>query len=315
MGYITEHSPYNYAYERGYKMKLTDMLYKYHERTTALKSSGTTRFELGHIVSLQKCFDALNLVESNQLTLDAAYRIIRWYREHTSNSNNSINKRIAHLKRVLRFFEIRSSFIDVEFLKKDTLPYMRFRDNELKTIYKCVDLSTNSHRATKNTILYKLLVYMLLDTGLRIGELLEVKRDNVDIVNRVILLEHTKNGKKEPIPFSSFSSELLTEVLSLNYHDKWLFWNTLKDRKLNYTIDVRNYMRHLKEKTGIDRLHPHRFRKSYGTMIYQETKDIRLVQKLLRHSRASTTELYIQEGIDEVHQRYQDAAIVFGKVR
>lgn len=291
------------------------MLTAYYKRTLAIKSKGTARFELGNNVSLNKCLSDLKIINTDQLTLDSGYLIIRWYRDNTNNSNNSINKRIAYLKRVLKFNNIKTTFYDVEFLKKDTTPYMRFRDNELKIIFKAVDLSMETYRRTKNTIFYKLMIYMLLDTGLRISELLDIRIYNIDLVNNVIFLEHTKNGKKEPIPFSSFSKEILTEVIQLKYHDTWLFWNALKNRKLTYQKDVRNYMRHLKEKTGLDRLHAHRFRKSYGTMIYQETKDIRLVQKLLRHSRASTTELYIQEGIDEVHQRYREAAKVFETIK
>jgi len=287
------------------------MLKKYHQRSMAIKSRGTIHSEEGHVISLERCLRALNFYEPSDLSEDAGYRMISWYRENTNNSNNSINKRMAHLKRVLRYFKIETTFYNLTFLKKDTLPYRRFQDNELKRIFKFIDLSMESPAATPNTILYKLLVYMLLDTGLRISELLDVKIPNIDLDNQIIFLEHTKNGKKEPIPFSSFSDDLIRQVISLRYDDVYLFWNHLKDRQMNYMNDVRNFMRRLKEKTGIDRLHPHRFRKSYGTMIYKETKDIRLVQKLLRHAEISTTEIYISEGIEEVHHRYHEASKIF----
>ena len=294
-------------------MNLFEMLTKYHQRSMAIKSRGTIHSEDGHIISLERCLKALFLNEPSDLSEDTGYRMISWYRDNTKNSNNSINKRIAHLKRVLHYFKVETSFYKTSFLKKDTLPYQRFQDNDLKKIFTFVDLSMESSAATSNTILYKLMIYMLLDTGLRISELLDLKTPNIDLKNQVILLEHTKNGKKELIPFSSFSSDIIQEVIQLNYDDHILFWNQLKNRPMNYKNDVRNYMRRLKEKTGLDRLHPHRFRKTYGTMIYRETKDIRLVQKLLRHAEISTTEIYISEGIDEVHQRYHDAAKVFSQ--
>lgn len=296
-------------------MNIKDCLFKYHKRTQALKSDGTIKFEEGHIVSLIKCFEKLGIESTSDITLESAYSIINWYRKHTSNSNNSINKRLAHLKRVLKYFKIDTTFYNVEYLKKDTNPYQRFQNNEIKIIFKAIDLSMESPNATKNTILYKLMVYMLLDTGLRISELLEIKVKNIDLINQVIFLEHTKNGKKEAIPFSDFSSKILSDVIDLKYDEEWLFYNVLKDRKINYQSDVRNFMRRLEDKTGLDNIHPHRFRKSYGTLIYQETQDIRLVQRLLRHSRTSTTELYIQEGIEEIHQRYHDAASIFKKVK
>lgn len=295
-------------------MNIIEGLHRYHQRTTALKSKGTIKFEHGHIISLSKCFTALGIVSTSDITLESAYQIINWYRKHTNNSNNSINKRIAHLKRVLKYFKIETTFYEVEYLKKDTNPYQRFQANELKIIFKAIDMYIESPNKTKNSKLYQLMVYMLLDTGLRISELLEIKIHNIDLVNQVIFLEHTKNGKKEPIPFSSFSSNLISDVIDLKYHEEWLFYNVLKDRKINYQNDVRNFMRRFQDKTNLN-IHPHRFRKSYGTLIYQETQDIRLVQKLLRHSRTSTTELYIQEGIEETHRRYHDAASVFNNVK
>lgn len=295
-------------------MNIIEGLHRYHQRTTALKSKGTIKFEHGHIISLSKCFTALGIVSTSDITLESAYQIINWYRKYTNNSNNSINKRIAHLKRVLKYFKIETTFYEVEYLKKDTNPYQRFQANELKIIFKAIDMYIESPNKTKNSKLYQLMVYMLLDTGLRISELLEIKIQNIDLVNQVIFLEHTKNGKKEPIPFSNFSSKLISEVIDLKYHEEWLFYNVLKDRKINYQNDVRNFMRRFRDKTNLN-IHPHRFRKSYGTLIYQETQDIRLVQKLLRHSRTSTTELYIQEGIEETHRRYHDAASVFNNVK
>lgn len=295
-------------------MNIIEGLHRYHQRTTALKSKGTIKFEHGHIVSLSKCFTALGIVSTSDITLESAYQIINWYRKYTNNSNNSINKRIAHLKRVLKYFKIETTFYEVEYLKKDTNPYQRFQANELKIIFKAIDMYIESPNKTKNSKLYQLMVYMLLDTGLRISELLEIKIQNIDLINQVIFLEHTKNGKKEPIPFSSFSSNLISDVIDLKYHEEWLFYNVLKDRKINYQNDVRNFMRRFQEKTNLN-IHPHRFRKSYGTMIYQKTQDIRLVQKLLRHSRTSTTELYIQEGIEETHRRYHDAASIFNSIK
>src|SRR5690554_1036546 len=116
-------------------MNIIEMLKKYYKRTLAIKSKGTARFELGNNVSLEKCLTSLNIIETRQLDLSSGYLIIRWYRDNTNNSNNSINKRIAYLKRVLKFNNIKTSFHDVEFLKKDTTPYMKFKDNELRIIF------------------------------------------------------------------------------------------------------------------------------------------------------------------------------------
>lgn len=46
-------------------------------------------------------------------------------------------------------------------------------------------------------------------------------------------------------------------------------------------------------KVGIDKdVHPHTLRHTFGTDLYNQTKDIRLVQKMLGHADLSTTMIY-----------------------
>jgi site-specific recombinase XerC len=49
-----------------------------------------------------------------------------------------------------------------------------------------------------------------------------------------------------------------------------------------------------------DKLHPHALRHSFATHLYQRTRDIYLVQRLLRHSNIQTTGIYTHLVIDDL---------------
>src|SRR5690606_22934091 len=94
--------------------------------------------------------------------------------------------------------------------KNQVKPYKRFYQEDLHTIIRTVTLLNYS----QNSIVYKALVFLLLDSGMRITELLNVKIKNIDFSSQPykILLENTKTGKIRYAPFSDFSRDYLIEL-------------------------------------------------------------------------------------------------------
>lgn len=295
-------------------MKINYLLEKYYNQTLAIRGNRSQREELSHINSLKYCFKVLKIEFTRELTEETGYKLISHFKTNTANSNTTIRKRITFLKRVLKTNGIKTTFYDVELPRKDTKPFKKFTEQELRKIFYTLSEFKKSKNKTANTIMYELLIYLLLDTGCRIGELLEIKKENINFKDKIIILEYTKSGNIECVPFSNFSEPLIKEIIKLTASQSSLFYNILKDRKLSYSLDIRNFMRRLSVKTGIH-IHAHRFRKTYGTMIYNQTNDIRLVQKLLRHSRTSTTEIYISETQKSVNKKYSEASKIFHKFK
>jgi len=58
----------------------------------------------------------------------------------------------------------------------------------------------------------KPIVVMALNTGMRKGEILNLKWDNVDITHGFILLDHTKNGERREIPINATLKQTLEEL-------------------------------------------------------------------------------------------------------
>ena len=84
------------------------------------------------------------------------------------------------------------------------------------------------------TVREKAILHLLADTGMRNGELQNILIKNIDIKERGILLEETKNGENRYVFFWENTAELLREYLpSRNINSPYLFHN-LSGEKLKH---------------------------------------------------------------------------------
>jgi integrase len=121
-------------------------------------------------------------------------------------------------------------------------------------------------------------------------------------------------SSKEPVLFSDFSYEKIEYIYNQRYDKEFLLWNPRLNRQLNLNTDLRKFILRLSEKTGI-RIHAYRFRKTFGTMMYTESRDWRFTQKVLRHSDIRTTQIYVSESLEFVRGEYIKASKGFNKFK
>jgi site-specific recombinase XerD len=243
------------------------------------------------ITSLKKCFKELKINSLKSIDMDSGYEIIKYFKENTDKSNDTINKHLNYLKNILQYFNIKTNFIKYPKLKTDSKSFKRFYTDDLSLIITYLASLNDS----KNSLVYKTLVYFLLDSGVRISELLSIKIRNIDhssSPNR-IFIENTKNGKVRYAPFSEFSKPYILELISIDPDREYLFINIIKSRLLSKN-DVRLFYRRLQDKLNIDRIHSHRFRKTFASLLIENGMSIYDLSDLLDHSRISTTQIYTQ---------------------
>jgi len=290
------------------------MLNDYYKKSLVTKSQGACSFEEKNINGLVKCLSELKISNTKQLNEDAWYKMITWYQEVLKIKNSTIKKRLSYLRTVLRDNHINSIFMQLKYPRNDKTPFQRFQDNEVSVIfeavYKLMDDNPNDH----NLKMMSLMLHILLDTGVRNSELFDIRVHNVDLRNRFIFLDHTKNNKKEPVLFSSFSYDLLSEVIASKYHHEYLFYDVVKDKPMTFNTNLRLYLLKLNQITGL-KIHTHRFRKTFGTAMYMQTRDWRFTQRALRHSDIRTTQIYVSESLEFVRESYETASKAFEKYK
>lgn len=144
----------------------------------------------------------------------------------------------------------------------------------------------------------------LYATGLRSGELSQLKTGDIDSGRKVI---HVRNGKGGKNRFAQLSPFLLWVLR--NYWVNWksddrkyfLFPSSTNNQEPVKTSWIATIFRLAKKKAGITKSGgPHLARHCYATHLMESGVSIRIVQLLLGHSQISSTEIYTHLRQDQV---------------
>lgn len=281
-------------------MDIKDMIESYNELTIGSFAASTFRIHLYFTNEFLKACSSLELNDPHDLSIEVGYKIINYWKLNSRKCNDTINKIIIFIKSVLIHYDILTTFLKVPTLRIKTNHFLRFYHDELTDIVQYV-MNKND---TINSINYQTAIFLMIDSGVRIGELLMIKRRNIDFDSYPmrIYLEETKNKKARYIPFSEFSAPYIKQLLT-KHKNKTLFWNMIYNRPFTKTC-MRSYYKIMKKHVDIERIHSHRFRKTFASILHENGMTTHDLQMLLDHSKISTTELYIQSKQDSAITNY-----------
>jgi len=136
---------------------------------------------------------------------------------------------------------------------------------------------------------HKLIIKLLYSSGLRLQELINLKRRDLDFERKIL---NVKKGKGNKDRITLISDSLKLDLL--NYYSNNIFKTEylFEGRAGKYTKkSVQKVLNEAGKRAGIH-LSPHMLRHSFATHLLEQGTDIRHIQKLLGHSDLKTTELY-----------------------
>ena len=172
----------------------------------------------------------------------------------------------------------------------------------------------------------KLLIQLLFETGLRIGEALSLfmedfifdhtKGHRIRLLNRGELENGAKlkTGEREIYvsqELMDLYDDYLYEVLDELELDTNFVFIKIRGanvgKPMNYQ-DVSSLFKRLRKKTGILKIHPHLLRHTHATMFYKQTNDLKQVQERLGHADIQTTaNLYLHPSEEEIRENWEKA--------
>jgi integrase/recombinase XerD len=149
---------------------------------------------------------------------------------------------------------------------------------------------------------------VLYSSGLRVSELVELKRSNVyfDIGFLRVIGKGNKERLvpcgKEALKFLKlYLTEIRVQVPVQPGFDSFVFLNR-RGRKLSRVM-VFNIIKSLAAKIGLKKsISPHTFRHSFATHLIEGGADLRAVQEMLGHESITTTEIYTHLDRDYLRQ-------------
>lgn len=151
------------------------------------------------------------------------------------------------------------------------------------------------------------LIDMLASTGMRVGELVLLNREDINFTERECVV--FGKGDKERVAYF----DARTKIHLQNYLDtrtdsnNALFVSLRKpyERLKIGGIEVR--LRELGRKLNIPKVHPHKFRRTLATVAIDKGMPIEQLQKLLGHQRIDTTLQYAmvkQSNVKQAHRKF-----------
>lgn len=149
----------------------------------------------------------------------------------------------------------------------------------------------NLLRCTKN-LKHRAILAMIYSCGLRIGELIDLKLEDIDAHRRHILIKNSKGRKDRYVMMGESILPLLQNYLS-TYAPVVYFAEGVGQGSRYSPESIRNFLKQSCKLAGIrKRVTPHTLRHSYATHLLEFGTDLRYIQELLGHSRPETTMIY-----------------------
>lgn len=136
---------------------------------------------------------------------------------------------------------------------------------------------------------------ILINTGMRIGEVSNLKSDSVDLDAKSIRI--VGKGNKERMAYITCSSVVQALKNYIDVKEKLhisscYFFTTMQGGRMREE-SARMLIRHVGEVTVGKHITPHMFRHTFASMLLELNVDIRYIQELLGHSSINTTQIYL----------------------
>ncbi len=253
-------------------------------------------------IDLNQFFHTLPILHPADITTSLLEEHIK--NLHTHYKPKTAKRKIASLKSFFHYLEYRNDIktnpfhkMHIKFREPVILPKtipLETLENLLVVMYQQYAMETTDFRH-RNCLRDIAVIELLFATGMRITELCNLKKEDVNLISRNILI-YGKGSKERHIQIGNDAvSHILAEYRDVFHREidacGYFFVNQggrpLSDQTVRRTI--RKYA----ALGGIDmRITPHMFRHTFATSLLEADVDIRYIQEMLGHSSIHITEIY-----------------------
>ena len=238
------------------------------------------------------------------------------------------NQRLAALKSYLSFAADKDITLQSIELQVKRIPQCRVPKTEKTVIGEdAMSAILQQPANTRLGLRDRTIMILLYDSGARLAEVLNLNVSDVAIDgNSPHIRVNGKGDKQRIVPISVKTAAHIARYLSVYHSNKrtespLLFFTVIKDVTARISEgNVERFVREYATKARSvcpsvpDHVHPHMFRRSRATQLYQNGVSLPLVSRLLGHASLETTQLYakpslkmLRDAIESVEAPYQKA--------
>lgn len=223
-------------------------------------------------------------------------------------SRSTVSRKISTLRSFYRFAR-RMGYTDRDPTSSVHAPSWRRRLPEFLTVEEVERLLEAPDRTNPLEARDKAMLELMYSTGIRVGELVALDLEDVDLENRLVRVRG-KGRRERIVPFGVPAEEALRLYLSLR--DRFL--KGREERALFLSgrgrrMTERNFRERLAlyaRRAGIvRRISPHTLRHSFATHMLEAGADLRAVQEFLGHASLATTQIYTHVTAERLKKVYE----------
>lgn len=240
----------------------------------------------------------------------------RYYTAHLNehyNKPRSVSRKLSSLRSFYKFcvregYSEKNPFSEVSSPKLDkTLPKFLYNE-EIEILFDSINTTTILGIRD-----YALLEFMY-GTGVRVSELCSIKENDIDYINRQVIVLG-KGNKERYLPLHNLVIESLKEYISfarteLQVKNKKEISNNLFLNNHGGPLTPRGVRdiltRLVKRASETYKISPHMIRHTFATHLLNNGADLITVQELLGHSNLSTTQIYTHISNEQLKREYMD---------
>lgn len=218
--------------------------------------------------------------DSSKITIDNIRRILSSFFSWLEDEDYIVKSPIRRIHKVKTSINIKETYTDEELEK--------MRDS-------CSDLRDLA------------IIDMLSSTGMRIGEMVLLNKSDVNFTERECIV-FGKGSKERIVYFDARTKIHLSNYLSSRTDDNPALFVSLRNPHSRLKINgIESRLKAIGRGLGINRVHPHKFRRTLATMAIDKGMPIEQLQRLLGHQKIDTTLQYAmvkQSNVKLAHKKY-----------
>ena len=230
---------------------------------------------------------------------------IRQYLSNYKEKNNCESVTIDNIRRVFSSFF--SWLEDEDYIVKS--PVRRIHKVKTAIVVKetFTDENIEKMRDECKNVRNLALVELLISTGIRVGELVNLDIESVNFEDRSCIVQGKGNKQREVYFDARAKIHLIQYLKTRKDNNKALFVSNNKPHQRLSIAGIELILRNIGIRTKINKVHPHKFRRTLATMAIDKGMPVEQVQKLLGHVKIETTMHYAmvnQNNVKISHRKY-----------
>jgi integrase/recombinase XerD len=278
-------------------MTITEAIHRYQLYLTANRRPGTIAYYQFYLYKLNRYLGHQDIASLTSHDVTLMLQTIKDH--HPKIKHVTMNKYIVTLKTVYKYV-LNKEFVYQKLKEQKTIiPILN--DLDIEKVFRYYQLVTPSFHNHRNQLLF----HLLLDTGLRINELLHIKIENIMLTEHLMLVQETKTSVDRYVFFTDETFKLLNDYIEQYHITDYVLIDPITRKPLCVST-IETIVHRLKKTLHIQKsLSPHKWRHTFATNFLRKGGSLESLRLILGHAHLNTTQKYLHLSKEHLASEYR----------